>query len=478
MKFKKGKKLISTVLAGAALFTMGLSGCGEKTASSGDTYTIDWYIVCGTAPSNVEHVEKAADEYLKDKLNVNIKLNYLSWAAYTERINVLNAGGEKYDIAWDSGDGYRLNSAKNAYLPLNDLMDKYAPKTKEIIGEDFLKGSQINGKNYGIPANKDKGMSPGFLYRTDLAEKYNLTEKLENVKKYEDLFPILDVIKEKEPSISPLFQDQNANTSILDRFDTVTFPVGIFIDGDGKLVNYIETEEYKEMCKQSSENLKNGYMKKDTKEKEENFFIELSGLKPGKDNELNGNRNYKWKQVSLGEPTMTNSDATGSLMCISRTSEQPELVMQFLELFNTDEYLHNLIVFGVENVDYTKNADGTISPIKESGYGNAGMQWIFGNTFLDYTVEGEDPQKAKLTEEFNNTVTASPAVGFVVDNEAIKTEVGACQNVRTEFKDRLANGTEDYESLLNEYISKLKAAGSDKIMEEVNKQYEEWKKNK
>ena len=232
------------------------------------------------------------------------------------------------------------------------------------------------------------------------------------------------------------------------------------------------------MCKQSAENLKNGYMKKGIKEKEENFFIELMGLKPGKDSELNGSRNYKWKQVSLGEPTMTNSDATGSLMCISRTSEQPELVMQFLELFNTDEYLHNLIVFGVENVNYTKNADGTITPIKSSGYGNAGMQWIFGNTFLDYTVEGEDPEKAKLTEEFNNTVKASPALGFVVDNEAIKTEVGACQNVRTEFKDRLANGTEDYESLLNEYISKLKAAGSDKIMEEVNKQYEEWKKNK
>lgn len=477
MRFKKGKKLISTVLAGAALFTMGLSGCGEKTASSGDTYTIDWYIVCGTAPSNVEHVEKAADEYLKDKLNVNIKLNYLSWAAYTERINVLNAGGEKYDIAWDSGDGYRLNSAKNAYLPLNDLMDKYAPKTKEIIGEDFLKGSQINGKNYGIPANKDKGSSPGFLYRTDLAEKYNLTEKLENVKKYEDLFPILDVIKEKEPSISPLFQNHNANTGLLNRFDTVAFPVGVFAEGDGKIVNYVESDEYKEVCRQSSENLKNGYMKKAIKEDEENFFVELMGLRPGKDSELNGSRNYKWKQVSLGGPTMVSDDATGSLMCISRTSEQPELVMQFLELFNTDEYLHNLIVFGVENVDYTKNADGTISPIKESGYGNAGMQWIFGNTFLDYTVEGEDPEKAKLTEEFNNTVKASPAVGFVVDNEAIKTEVGACQNVMIEFRGRLADGADDYESLLNEYISRLKAAGSDKVMEEVNKQYEEWKKN-
>ena len=47
-----------------------------------------------------------------------------------------------------------------------------------------------------------------------------------------------------------------------------------------------------------------------------------------------------------------------------------------------------------------------------------------------------------------------------------------------EFRSRLADGADDYESLLNEYISKLKAAGSEKIMEEVNKQYEEWKKNK
>ena len=477
MKLKKGKRLMSAALAGIALLTMGLCGCGEKKASN-DTYTIDWYIVCGTAPSEVEHVEKAANEYLKDKLNVNIKLNYLAWAAYTERTNILNVGGEKYDIAWDSGDSYRLNVAKNAYVPLNDMFDKYAPKTKEILGEDFLKGSQVDRKNYGVPANKDKGMSSGFLYRTDLAEKYNLTERLENVKKYEELLPILDIIKEKEPDVSPLYQDQNANTAILGRFDTFTFPVGVFVDGNGEPVNYIESEEYKEVCKQAAENLKNGYMKKGIREKEENFFIELMGLKPGKDNELNGNRNYTWKQVSLAEPTMTNDDATGSLMCISRTSEQPELVMQFLELFNTDEYLHNLIVFGVEDVDYKKNANGTITPIKDSGYGNAGMQWIFGNTFLDYTVEGEDPEKAKLTEEFNNTVKTSPAVGFVVDNEVIKTEVGACQNVRTEFWNRLASGTEDYESVLNEFISKLKAAGSDKIMEEVSKQYEEWKKSK
>lgn len=477
MRFKKGKRLISAVLAGAALLTMGLSGCGSKSAS-GDAYTIDWYIVCNEAPSAVEHVEQAANEYLKDKLNVNIKLNYLSWTAFTERTNIMNAGGEKYDIAWTSGDSYRLNAAKNAYLPLNDLLDKYAPKTKEIIGEDFLAASQINGQNYGIPANKDKGGAAGFLYRTDIAEELGITEQIESVKSYEELFPILDIVKEKRPDITPLYQDHNSQPGMFNKYDEVAFPVGMFVKGDGEMVNYVESEEFKNICKQQADNVANGYYKKGVTEKQETFFVELMGLKPGKDNELNANRVYKWKQVQLTEPVMTNSDATGSIMCVSRTSEQPELVVQFLELFNTDEFLHNLIVFGVEDVDYTKNADGTITPNKESGYGNAGMQWIFGNTFLDYTVEGEDPEKATKMAEFNETVVKSPIAGFVVDQEAIKTEVGACQNVQTEFKGRLLAGDPNYEATLSEYIAKLKAAGSDKILEEVNRQYEEWKKNK
>ena len=162
-------------------------------------------------------------------------------------------------------------------------------------------------------------------------------------------------------------------------------------------------------------------------------------------------------------------------MAVSRTCQNPEVVMQFLELFNTDKYLHNLIVYGIEGKNYTKIDDNTIDPIKGSGYGNAGMQWEFGNTFLDYLTPNDDPDKVAKMEEFNNNLTESPAFGFRFDTEAIKIEVGACKNVQAEFQEILSNGPDNPEKVLDDYIAKLKAAGSDKIVAEAQKQYDEWR---
>ena len=477
MKIIRMKRILCMVLALIIALTFCLTGCGNKKTSTSNVYTIDWYIVANTAPSNVADVEAKVDEYIKDKIGATLKLHYLTWAQYDEKLNVMNAGGEKYDICWTSGETYKLNAVKNAYLPLNDLMDQYAPKTKEILGEDFLKGSQINGKNYGVPANKDKGHSTGFLYRKDLAEKYGFTERLNNIKSFDELYPMLDVIKEKEPSIEPLLEDGPASSKDYNFFDTFAFPAGIYLDNPDEVVNYVESPEYKEACEKSRYNFVNKYSWLENAANE-NQFIQISGLKAGKDKELNANRKYEWVQVELTERYMTASDTSGSLMAISRTSENPEKVMQFIELFNTDKYLNNLIVFGIEGVNYKKIDENTIEPIKDSGYGNAGMQWVFGNTFINYIVKGEDPNKVSDMEKFNESLLPATDLGFVFNSESVKTEVGACQNVRKEFETRLSNGQDDVDKTLAEYKSKLKAAGCDKIIQEAKKQYKAWKDNK
>lgn len=477
---KKSKRAMALILA-AALPVMGLTGCGGKT--TGGKYNIEWYVVTGTVPTETakSEVEAEVNKYLEEKgLPATLTMNYLDWGAYDQKVNVMIAGGDKFDICYTAGDNYRLNASKNAFLPLNDLMDKYAPKTKEILGEDFLKGSQIDGVNYGIPANKDKGQYPGMLYRTDIAEKHGLTEQLQSAKTFDDILPILDVIKEKEPDMVPLYEGGVFSVSSLIRFETIAFPAGIMLEGDTtKVVNYVETDEYREASLRTAQNLKDGYLKKGEKQTAENYFMEFIGLRPGKDKETSATRMHDYTQIdSMGTPYMTTSDTTGSLMAISRTSKNPELVMQFLELFNTDKYLLNLIVYGVEGKHYTKLDENTIDPIKDSGYGNAGMQWEFGNTFLDYLTKGEDPDKVKKMEEFNNNVVLSPMLGFSFNPEAVKVEVGACQNVRAEFQNVLSMGADNPEEVLSNYIAKLKAAGSDKIVAEVQKQYDEWRNTK
>ena len=471
------KKRIVTLLIALAMLATCFAGCEKKTAGGDGLYTVDWYFVCNEVPKDLDSVEAKVNEYLKDKIGAKLKMHYLTWSQYEEKLNMMNAGGEKYDICWTCGDSYKLNVAKRAYLETNDLMDKYAPKTKEIVGEEFLKGSQINGKNYGIPANKDKGHSSGILYRKDLAEKYNLVEKLNNIKSFDDLYPIMDVIKKNEPDIETLKEAGPASYKDLEFFDFFGFPAGIYLDDPDNVVNYVESPEYKAACEKSRYNLKNKYSLLESEQSTETHFIEICGLKAGKDKELNGSRKYEWVQVELTDRYMTSGDTMGSIMAISRTSENPEKAMQFLELFNTDKYLNNLIVFGVEGKHYKKLDDNTIEPIKNSGYGNAGMQWVFGNTFINYNVKGEDPNRVKEMEAFNDTLIPAADLGFVFDSENVKTEVGACQNVRKEYETRLANGSEDVDKILPEYISKLKAAGSERIVNEAKKQYNKWKKS-
>ncbi len=475
---KRSKRLTALILAAAMLVIVGLAGCGKKTSE--EPYTIDCYFVTGQVPTEgaKAEVETEVNKYLAEKnLNAKLNMHYLDWGSYGQKINVMIAGGEKFDFCYAQGDTYLSNAAKKAYMPINDLIDKYAPKTKEILGEEFLKGAQINGVNYGIPSNKDRGSYPGMLYRTDIAEKYGLTDKLNNVKTFDDVIPILEVIKEKEPDMAPLYESGVYSVAYLFPFDTFAFPAGIKLNGDGtKVVNYVETSEYREASIRTSQNLKDGYIHKGEKLENENHFMEFVTLKPGKDKEVSASRKYEYTQIdTMGTPYMQSGSAKGTNMAVSRTCKNPEVVMQFMELFNTDKYLHNLIVYGIEGKNYKKIDENTIDPIKNSGYGNAGMQWEFGNTFIDYLTVNDDPDKVTKMEEFNNNLTESPAFGFTFDSEKVKIEVGACQNVQAEFEKILSEGCDNPEKVLNDYIAKLKAAGSDKIVAEAQRQYDEWR---
>ena len=99
------------------------------------------------------------------------------------------------------------------------------------------------------------------------------------------------------------------------------------------------------------------------------------------------------------------------------------------------------------------------------------------NTFLNYLTKGEDIDKVKNMEEFNENLTRAYSLGFQFDGAAVKTETGACLNVQAEFENTLHGGSDkNPEKTLEEYRAKMKAAGVDKILEEVTRQLNEWKK--
>ena len=208
------------------------------------------------------------------------------------------------------------------------------------------------------------------------------------------------------------------------------------------------------------------------------YFARIQQLKPGKATEMS-NSKYHYGQIDLTIPRMSATDTVGSLLTISRTSEAPERVMQFIEKVYTDPRLANLIVYGIEGKHYKKLADNRVSVLPDAKYTHAGDRWQFGNSLILYLNEFDEENQIKNLEEYNNNLKPSLMNGFAFDPSVVQAEVGACQNVFSEFYLRAVTGAEDPDVIIPQFLEKLDRAGADKIIAEAQKQFDDWRaKNK
>jgi putative aldouronate transport system substrate-binding protein len=152
--------------------------------------------------------------------------------------------------------------------------------------------------------------------------------------------------------------------------------------------------------------------------------------------------------------------------------------MEILSLFYSDKEIIDLINWGIEGVHYVKIGDNLIDFAEGLDASNTGYMpnwdWLTGNAYLTYVFKGGDHEVWEKTKVFNETAKASKALGFTFNADPVKTEYTAVTNVIDQYKVGLESGTLDPEKTLPEFIQKLKAAGIDKIIEEKQRQLDEW----
>lgn len=474
-----------------------MTGCGDSqvSESSGESSSNDkpvditWYFIGNGQQEDNSKIEEAASAYLKEKgLNVNLHLQCYDWGSYDQKMRTTIAAREKFDICFTSSwtNNYQQQAVKGAYVPLNDLLDQYAPQTKAMLGDDFLRGSQIDGINYAIPANKEKAHQWGFIIRKDMIDKYNMD--LSSVKSLEDMEPFLQIIKDNEPGMYALEALNGESPFKLLDFDRVgddKYPGVMWNDSaDMKVFNEFEASETKAYFDTMRNYYTKGFIRQDAATVTDfnadlaagKIFASVKSLKPGKDAEMTASTGFEWIQLEITPPIISNRDTSGSMQAISSTSDHPELALQLLELFNTDPYLNNLINFGVEGTHYVKVNDTQIKPGPESEKYNPGTGWMFGNQFINLLWENEDPQKWEKFNEFNRVAVGTKTLGFIFDPSKVKNEIATCNNVWDQYIPSLETGAVDPDEYLPLAIQAFKDAGADKIIEEKQNQLDEWLK--
>jgi putative aldouronate transport system substrate-binding protein len=465
-----------------------VSYAGINTKNS-EPYTLK-LVYLGSSQQDEAEIEAAINAYLMDKIYAKIDLLPIDWGPWDNKINLMVASREKVDIIFTAQwNKHSVNVSKGAFLELDGLLEQYGQGILQSLDKVLLAGSKIDGKNYGVPTNKELAAQGGIIYRADIAEELGLD--MSKVKTIHDLDAVYQILLEKKPGMIPLYmkQGETLNAHYMGNYDALgdtAIPGIILKDGEStKVMPSYEVDRYVETLRITRQFFIKGYINKDAATnqtmnsdalKTGDVFSVTASLKPGKDAELANQTglNGKLAQLELNAKTIATSETAGSMLGISSTSQDPVRAMMFINLLHTDKYLNNLLNYGIEEQHYIKVNDNVIKQTENTKDYNPGSNWMFGNQFLNYVWDTEDPEKWNKFRDFNQNATLSPGLGFVFDGDSVRAEVAAVVNVNRQYQNALETGSVDIDKVLPEYIEKLKAAGIEKIISAKQAQFDKF----
>lgn len=497
---KKRFKIIALfVLVAAAL----LSGCSDTSKNSGETKETDAsknqpveityaFPYFGTIPKDLKEVEDEINKISIDSINVKVKLKPVSGGNWSQQVTLMISGNEDLDLMPTVGQ-FTTMAASKQLMDMTNLLEKHGQGIKTTIGENFLKGTSLDGKIFGVTVGNGKAGVPNIVMRKDILDKYGLS--IDDVKTLDDIAKIYEVVSKNEPEMTMLIPQITGNVTgapstllMQPKYDNLGDGLGVLLGNDNyEVVNVYETDEYRSILETMRAWNKKGYILKDaatTTETAVNLlkagkgFSQFSPSEVGLDTQLTRNTGYPFVAKKLQDPLITSGIVNGLTWVIPVTSKNPEAAMKFLNLTYTNADIINLIDWGIEGKHYVEKSDATIGypegvDATNTGYG-LGQDWLFGNQLIAHVWEGNDPNNSKILAENNKTAPISNALGFTFDSSKVKTEIASVTNVVNQYVPGLDTGSVDPDKQLPEFISKLKAAGIDKIIAEKQRQLDAW----
>lgn len=218
----KSKKYLTSVITGALVISVLLSGCKAKesaTESSKENKDnlnktnmpivkkkIELHGYAGKFFSSQDWNKLMLWKEYEKMTNVHINWETVPTDALAEKRNLMLASGDYPDLLFGAAvpkSDLIKYGQQGVFLPLNDLIDKYAPNLKKIMEENPIvkKGiTMADGKIYGFPTYYDPNFK-GLQIGTPWIQKEWLNKLgLKEPKTWDELYEVLKKFKEGDPN--------------------------------------------------------------------------------------------------------------------------------------------------------------------------------------------------------------------------------------------------------------------------------------
>lgn len=501
------RKLLPLLLALMMLVSLAPAAQAEELPYA----KIDWYI--GNRPlPDVSTMNEALNKYLKEKINVEVNITYMESQDWQDKMGTMIASGQDLGIIGfgsQSKSDYVIESQRGSFYPLDELMEKYGQGTKALFDEKVWDAMRINGTIYGIPSLKDNGYYISLIYNEEMREELGIDIDAVEYSNWRDLEGMLRDAKEKRDAAHPEWADRpiawNCNliypynfafeTFLNDSYIAVCNIDGIMdIEGQDPetVFNFYETPEFLEFALQKQKLVEDGIYAYDydiirDMQYENSTFAYVGWGYTYMQEHLFGDAFTTKMKMSDTLWTDTNNFFSAGT-AISANCKNPEQAMRVLELVNTDPYVATMMRFGVEGIHWRYDENGQMTfegTANEDAAQRAYYYWYnapVGNlTIVEAPESLAGPDGIMLTRmvELNDSCVKPSHLGFVFDTSPVVNEIAACTSVVMEYQKELAEGKlnsqKDVEDAVQEFVEKLQANGSEKIVAEVQRQIDEWK---
>ncbi len=461
--------------------------------------TVNMYLI-GDTPNDWEEVLGLVNEYL-EPFNTELAVTFMSWSDYQTMYSLVLAGGEDVDIIFTAPWCYMYTEAsKGSFYELTeDFRAAYMPLTNKYQAAESWDETTISGKTIAVPTNTAQAAGKIVAIRQDIADKYGI----DSLDSWEDYKNFLLTVAEQETPESGIYGIASSvdNNELWDvyrqQYDTFLALDSDYMDfiykDNGSLPTtddislVYETEEFRQFAYDMKELADAGAWSRSALTNtvtDDDAFGALQGasiawntsvftyIKQAEQTEgVVGAAYDLTKDHFVGCEAYSNND-----MAITASSKDPQRAAMVLDLIKMDTYLNHLLILGVEGKHYSIDDDNKYTELEAAGDYAAyaiSASWAIKNGELGET--GADPRETAITDSWEDRVKSNPTITFVFDDSSVESYKAAVNVVLNDYVPMIELGlVDDVDAALDKMIEECYNAGLQEVLDEFNRQYEEW----
>ncbi|XME02582.1 ABC transporter substrate-binding protein [Lachnospiraceae bacterium C1.1] len=470
-----------------------LSSCAYRSGEQKDKAIKLRIVTCdaGFMLLDAKEIIKAANDYSEKTIGVTVDLEFQP----SDKINLMMASGEYYDIVFTSSwlNKFDNNASAGMFYDISDKVASVTPALYESVGE-YWDSATLNGRIYGMPILKDMGTENMFRLNADYFEGEKGMTIPESMK-FSDIEPYLAAYKEDYPDKYPFAMDKGGLTGVYNSIERVVSPIIVIpYDREGEFPRAIplwEDEGIIEQFRLLHKWYKAGYIHPDAATIDSTSTDKSIPVRVGV--AWRGYQGYSnpddWgfhvKTSIYQGPYISRTSEQGAMfgICAACDEEHVDASLRYIELLSTDRKFRDILAYGIEGKHFEYLPNKTVLRLK-TGQDRYYTRLYQTGSVVNASVESAsrdflaDPdQWKKVFEGYKLYGIRSRTNGFAYDQSDKENLISSLIAIYKDYETELNTGTSDPDEIIPVLDERMRRAGIDELLEDVQTKLNDWVKN-